>query len=180
MIVVTPPDPFVDKTRALAFLNKKLALSVPQDELFDQIIAASCAAIVERVGYVSPAGIEERVRFYDSGKGVLTARPVISVETPDIILLNPEGIVSGGTDVMDIQYTAGRTVTPENYEHAAFEMVLHLWNSTQNNQNQPLTGTSDQAIIPQTNWLLPIRVRELLGLGRNFRDMPFVAIEEEA
>jgi hypothetical protein len=187
MQVLVPPAPFITAEDMKAFLQKKVNLDSASEDQLNQILSAACYAIVERAGYVSPATIREKVRF-SNGLAVLTARPVLSVLNTDLVLENREGVISGVADgVVTVDYIAGRgniaTETepgtiPENYTMAAKEMCKHVWDAVTNNQTRPLSGTSDQVIIPQTNWLLPIRVREMIGLGREFRDMPFIATEQ--
>ena len=177
MQVLVPPDPFVTREEVIAYMNKKVNQTPDKAEILDLVISAACAACVERVGFISPATVRERIRF-TNGLGVTTARPVISVETEGVVLENREGVVSG-MGVLEVDYIAGRDPIPDNFKLAGMEMAVHVWNSSQNNQTRPLAGTADQVIIPQTNWLLPIRVREMLGLARTYRDHPFIATDQE-
>lgn len=177
MQVLVPPTPFITREETLAYMNKKVNQTPEKAEILDLVISAACSACVERVGYIGPAVIRERVRFVNN-LAVTTARPVISIETEGYTLENREGVVSG-SGVVELDYTAGRSPVPDNFKLAGLEMAVHVWNSSQNNQTRPIAGTADQVIIPQTNWLLPIRVREMLGLARTYRDTPFVAVEQE-
>lgn len=125
---------------------------------------------------------------------VLEERPVISVTTvvvdgatvPAADLVNgvdgwelsgPAGILTHTGcwpwGRITVTYTAGRLPLPGNVRLAALELAGHLWKQSQLNNGstaRPQSFGDDQVIMRGAAYALPIRVRELLGLGKNPTD----------
>ncbi|WP_433233715.1 hypothetical protein [Actinomadura nitritigenes] len=185
-MLTTEPADFIDVADLKAYM-KKAAGTADDDELAD-FVATACEMIRERIGEVSPvtAVVEACPR---GGIIVLEHRPVISITTvaelPGGDVVPPADEVAGtagwvldGKDAGLLRYTgcwprrvrvtyeAGRDPIPANIVQAAKELAAHLWRGPKLNAGggRP-TLNGDSATMIGSTFALPIRVRELLGLG---------------
>ncbi len=180
---VEPSDP--DGFISLADVNKFLKRPLDDPVLADWI-GPACAMIRERVGHVSPVQVVED--FADPcAPVILTEYPVIEVVSvvalPGLAAI-PEsdpavgtagwtlknGILrksSGWLGAVRVTYRVGRTPVPPNYTQAGKELAGHLWRNSQQNAGggRPPLSDDDTPVMPGAAFALPIRVRELLGLG---------------
>jgi hypothetical protein len=186
---VTTPDPFITVDELKTHLNKT---GSADDAELAGFVSAACAAITERVGHVSTVSVTSDVEV-SRRLAILPERPVVSVESVTALpsghaleetdetnrvygwTLRPGGTLGIATrGVCRVQgvYTAGRDPLPGNIRLAALELGAHLWRQSQLNSGggrPPIIG-DDQVVIPGLAYALPIRVRELLSLGKNPRD----------
>jgi hypothetical protein len=194
---VLPADPlaFIGLADTKEYMKKT---DTRDDEKLRAFIQASCAMIVERVGHVTPLEVTED----RSGCRtiVLRKRPVLEVvsvqklpglatvaeadlatgtagwvaEEPARILRHTSGYFG---DVR-ITYRVGRVPTPGHIRTAGYELVAHLWRTSQLNSGggRPPLSDMESPVIPGAAFALPIRVRELLGLGKDmFGDEVLIA-----
>lgn len=188
MITTSPVPDFITVQESKAFLKKSGA---DDDAKQAWYVSAACAAIVERIGQVSVVEAEDVVecRAYrrvivleerpalsvtsvvaDDGTAIPAADPPLVrgwVLTPGSGLLRHTG--HWPRQRLTITYTAGRDPLPGNIRLAALELAGHLWKQSQLNNGstaRPSAFGDDQAIMPGLAYALPIRVRELLGLGK--------------
>lgn len=182
---VEPSDP--DAFISLAAVNEFLGRSADDPDL-RKWLGPACRMIRDRMGHVSPVEFVED--FTDPRAPViLTEYPVIevvSVEALPGLAAIPEanpatgvagwtvknGIVrksSGWLGKVRVTYRAGRTPVPTNFTLAGWELAAHLWRNSQLNAGggRPALSDDDTPIMPGSAFALPIRVRELLGLGRD-------------
>jgi hypothetical protein len=186
-VLTTDPAPFITVEQVKVHMDKTTS---DDDAELEGFVSAACEAIRERIGEVSAvtAVVEPYSR---SGTIVLEHRPVISITTVQILPgLDevPEGDRGTGTDgwlmqepgagilthtsrfpgEVRVTYQAGRDPVPGNIHLAALELAAHLWRSSQLNSGggRPPIADNEQPIMPGSTWALPIRVRELLGLGK--------------
>jgi hypothetical protein len=176
------PDAFISLADVNTFLKR------PQgDELADWVRPA-CRMIRDRIGHVSPVTVTEDLT--GRGRLVLKESPVIevvsverlpglsAVSAADLaagvagwVLDGPAGLLSltaGVFGPVRVTYRAGRSPVPPNITLAGKELAGHLWRASQLNDaggRPPLTD-NDMPVMPGAAFALPIRVRELLGLGR--------------
>jgi hypothetical protein len=191
-VITTSPVPdFITVTDLKAHLKKS---GTDDDAKLAGFTSAACAAIVERIGQVSPVDAVDEVEHRHCRWRrviVLEDRPVVSVTTVqvaggDVIPpADPDNridgwVLDGGAGVLRhtsvwprgtirITYTAGRDPLPGNIRLAALELAAHLWKQSQLNTGsttRPPAFGDDQVIMPGLAYALPIRVRELLGLGK--------------
>lgn len=154
-------------------------------------VSAACYSIRDRIGEVSAVTAVVEVCSW-TDVIVLEHKPVISVtkveRLPGLDFV-PPGDRGTGTDGWLMQqpgagilqhtsrfpggvrvtYQAGRDPLPPNVRLAGLEMAAHLWRASQLNAGggRPAIADNEQPIIPGVAYALPIRVRELLGLGDN-------------
>ncbi|MBX6382026.1 MAG: phage gp6-like head-tail connector protein [Microbispora sp.] len=185
------PAPFITVAEVKAHMDKT---GTADDDELEGFVAAACEAIRDRIGEVSPVGavVEACAR---SDRLVLEHRPVVSitkVERLPGLETVPQGDRGTGVDgwlmqdpgagilshtsrfpgEVRVTYQAGRDPVPGNIRLAALEMAAHLWRSSQLNSGggRPPLADDEQPIMPGSAYALPIRVRELLGLGSNPTD----------
>ena len=183
---MTTADPFITVVELKAHLNKT---STADDDELAGFVSAACAAIFERIGHVSTTSVTADVDV-SRGLAILPERPVASVESvtalPGGVTLEEAdqesgtpgwtlrkggtlGITGGGVWRVRVTYTAGRDPLPGNVRLAALELAAHLWKQSQLNTGstvRPPSFGDDVTIIPGLAYALPIRVRELLGIGK--------------
>jgi hypothetical protein len=200
-VITATPDPWITVAELKAHMNKTAAAD---DAELAGFVAAACAAIVDRIGQVSPVAatadlaLSRRIRFRGYGVAVLPDCPVVEVSAVvavpggDLVpaadpLNNVRGWTLGAGGVLTVTgsmargvrvtYIAGRDPLPANIRLAALEMAAHLWKASQMNNSStrlPATFGGDQVTMPGAAFALPIRVRELLGLGKNPTDQILV------
>lgn len=186
---MTTPDPFITVDELKTHLRKT---SDTEDAELAGFVSAACAAITERVGHVSTTSVTSEVDV-SRRLAILPERPVVSVESvtalPDGQALEETdeaahvygwtlrpggtlGITTRGVCRVQVVYTAGRDPLPGNIRLAALELGGHLWKQSQlnNGGGRPQIIGDDVTVMPGLAYALPIRVRELLGLGKNPRD----------
>ncbi|WP_433225600.1 hypothetical protein [Actinomadura formosensis] len=161
------------------------------DDELAGFVSAACYSIRDRIGEVSAVtAVTEACSW--SSLIVLEHKPVIQVtkveRLPGLGLV-PAGDRGTGADGWLMQqpgagilqhtsafpgdvrvtYQAGRVPLPPNVRLAGLEMAAHLWRASQLNSGggRPAIADDGQPIIPGVAYALPIRVRELLGLGDN-------------
>jgi hypothetical protein len=191
---VEPADDgdFVSLADVKRHMNKT---SAGDDAELAGFVSAACRMITERIGQVSPATVTDEVSVrWRRRRIVLDTHPVIEVssvvvagnpvttipaadadagvtgwvlDSPGSAVLSHTGCWPAGT--IRIIYRAGRTPIPGNVRLAALELAAHLWRSSEQNfgGGRPGLSGSDEVTMPGAAWALPIRVRELLGLGKN-------------
>lgn len=180
---------FISLRETKKHLKKDPAKTTDDAELIE-FISAACSKITELIGPVAPVDVTQRARPGCDRTIILGQHPVISVTSvtvdgqteseadpdtgapgwtldPAAGLLGHFGRWPYGT--VTVTYRVGRTPLPGNIRLAALELVGHLWKQSQLNNGAgrpPITG-DDQVIVAGAAYALPLRVRELLGLGRN-------------
>lgn len=182
------PAPFITVDEVKTHMDK--TSTADEDELAG-FVSAACEAIRERIGEVSAVtAVVEACSW--TNVLILEHKPVIEVtkveRLPGLGLV-PQGDRGTGTDGWLMQqpgagilehtsrfpgdvrvtYQAGRVPLPGNVRLAGLEMAAHLWRASQLNGGggRPAITDNEQPIIPGVAYALPIRVRELLGLGDN-------------
>lgn len=195
---VEPADDgdFVSLADVKRHMNKT---SANDDQEMAGFISAACQMIVERIGPVSPVSTSKTIwRRHIRRAVILDLRPVIEVAsvTADGVAI-PQADPDTGTDgwelnaksgvlthsrrwppaeCLHITYRAGRTPVPGNIRLAALELCAHLWRASQQNfgGGRPGLPGADDVVMPGAAYALPIRVRELLGLGAQPTAEPLV------
>ena len=185
MLTGIPAD-FITVAELKTHLNKTVSTD---DAELAGFISAACQMIRDRIGQVSPVAA---VDLSDGRRRsiVLTEHPVASVTTVEVaggeVILPADP--DTGTDgweldggagflrntgswppgAIRVTYTAGRDPLPGNIRLAALELGGHLWKQSQLNSGggRPQITGDDQVIMPGLAYALPLRVRELLGLGK--------------
>jgi hypothetical protein len=182
---------------SLADIKKHLRKTSDADDAdLAGFISAACQMIVERIGPVSPTPRTDtvHVRGWCDNTIVLDASPVITVTSvtvrgPSPVTVpqaDPDAGVDGWelhagagvlthtrrwpTGTLQILYRVGRIPPYGNVRLAGLELTGHLWKQSQLNTGsitRPPSFGDDQVIMPGAAYALPIRVRELLGLGKN-------------
>jgi hypothetical protein len=189
-VITTSPVPdFITAAELKTHLNKT---STADDAELAGFVSAACQMIVDRIGQVSPVDAQDIVDVCGLRRTIVlqerpatavtsvmladgTAVPAADLEnhvagwvfTPGAGLLRHTGYWP--RQQVTVTYTAGRDPLPGNIRLAALELAGHLWKQSQLNsggRRPPVIG-DDQVIIPGAAYALPIRVRELLGLGKN-------------
>lgn len=178
------PEPFITVDDLKAYM-KKAAGTADDAELTD-FAATACEMIRRRVGEVSPVtGVSDCC----GALVVLEHRPVVSItsvetlpggtavaeadeeagtsgwvlQSKDAAILRFVGVRPGRVRVT---YQAGRDPVPANITQAAKELAAHLWRGPKLNAGGGRPSLSgDSATVVGSTFALPIRVRELLGLG---------------
>jgi hypothetical protein len=189
-VITTQPADFVTVDEVKTHTNKS---GTADDAELGGFVSAACRMIRERIGEVSAVTAVEDARA--RRQIVLEARPVISVTSVQTLpgltavpAADPSTGVAGwsldgGAGVLThtsrwpsqsvrVTYQAGRSPLPGNVRLAALELAAHLWRSSQLNSGgvRPLMTDSEAPVMPGSAYALPIRVRELLGLGSNPTD----------
>lgn len=177
MSVVQLPD-------AKAYLNN---VSTATDAELQTFIDAAEAAIVQRIGPLTPAAQTSRVRGWSTTLqlpvwpvALLTSvTPVggTALNVADLIV-DPDGLRTVewlqygyfGARWYDVVYTAGRTVTasvnPDIYK-ADLELIRHMWTTQRGKAvGGPAAATrlvpGDVGTVPGAGYTFPARVTELL------------------
>lgn len=185
-MLTTQPDPFIDVEQVKTHLKKT---GTANDDELEMYVGAACEMIRDLVGEVSPVAAEDIRRLRGHHRIVTEHRPVISLDkvtddagtdvTDAYTLVNLEGVIEGTFGgKLTIAYTCGRQPIPDNITLAALELAAHLWRASQNGgaSGAPqFSDASDGVQLIGSAFALPIRVRELLGLGRRGTDSPVVA-----
>lgn len=181
--VVEPSDPdaFISLADLNAFLKRPL-----DDPAVQEWIGPACSMIRDRIGHVSPVQYVED--FTDPCAPVILAEhPVIEVVSvaalPGLAAITEadpatgvtgwtlkNGILRGSSGWLGpvrVTYRAGRTPVKPNITLAGKELAGHLWRNSQLNGGggRPPLSDDDTPVMPGAAFALPIRVRELLGLG---------------
>lgn len=187
-MITTQPDDFITVAEVKTHMDK--TDGTVDDAEMAGFVSAACQMIRERVGEVSE--VTAVVEHHPHGDVlVLDHRPVIEITTvqqlpglaavPEAdegagtsgwVLVSLEGVMrhtSCWPGRVRVTYQAGRDPLPGNIRLAALELAAHLWRSSQLNSGggRPAFGDSETPIMPGSAYALPIRVRELLGLGQN-------------
>lgn len=187
MLTGTPAD-FITVAELKTHLNKA---SAADDAELAGFVSAACQMIRDRIGHVSPVAAVDLSDGRRHRSIVLTDHPVVSVTTVEVAggEVIPPADPDTGTDgweldsdagflrnteswppgTIRVTYTAGRDPLPGNIRLAALELAGHLWKQSQLNSGggRPQITGDDQVIMPGLAYALPLRVRELLGLGKN-------------
>lgn len=181
--VVEPSNP--DAFISLADLNRFLKRPLDDPEV-QEWIGPACQMIRERIGHVSPVRFVED--FVDPCAPVILAEyPVAAIESvqtlPGLAAIpaaDPATGVAGWTvkngilrkssgrlGPVRVTYRAGQTPVRPNITLAGKELAGHLWRNSQLNSGggRPPLSDDDTPVMPGAAFALPIRVRELLGLG---------------
>jgi hypothetical protein len=190
MITTSPVPDFITVDELKSHLKKS---GTEDDAKLDGFVAAACSAIVERIGQVAVVEAEDVVECRGYRRViVLEERPAIAVTSVTqydgtvLPAADPDNSVAGwqlkpGSGLLyaadfarfsgrlTVTYTVGRDPVPGNVSLAALELAGHLWKQSQLNTGstaRPPSFGDDQVVIPGLAYALPIRVRELLGLGK--------------
>jgi hypothetical protein len=199
LAVTVVPDPFITNAQALEFLKK----TGDTDDLSAWITAA-CEAIRQRIGHVTPVSVVEDFTDW-CDPVILTQRPILEVtlvqrlpgletipqadpstgtagwirkEASNSPIITYSTGWSGWLGSVRVAYRAGRDPIPGNITLAGLELIGHLWRQSQLNGDggRPPLNTDDMPVMPGAAFALPIRVRELLGIGRDmFGDEVLIA-----
>ncbi|TDB88349.1 phage gp6-like head-tail connector protein [Actinomadura sp. KC216] len=187
-MLTTVPADWITVAEVKAHMDKT---STADDAELAGFVSAACEAIRERIGEVSEVTAVVEARSW-TDVIVLEHKPVVSitkVERLPGLELVPEGDRGTGADgwlmlqpgagvlthtsrfpgEVRVTYQAGRDPLPGNVRLAGLELAAHLWRASQLNAGggRPAIADNEQPIIPGIAYALPIRVRELLGLGNN-------------
>lgn len=184
LVEPTDPDAFISLASAVRFLKADSGVDLTI------WLRAACRAIRDRVGHVSPVSVTEDF----TGRCdpvVLAERPVmeiVSVQRLPGLEAVPEfdpatGAAgwtrknsspvlthsSGWLGPVRVEYRVGRSPVPPNYSLAAYELTGHLWRNSQLNGSggRPPLSDDDMPVMPGAAFALSIRVRELLGIGKD-------------
>jgi hypothetical protein len=157
-------------------------------------VATACQMIRSRIGEVAPVTAVVDVSTRRRDVLVLEHRPVISITSVQVLPglaavaagdegTGVDGWVLSAKDAailrhtsrfparVRVTYQAGRDPVPANVGLAAKELTAHLWRGPKLNAGGGRPSLSgDSATMVGSTFALPIRVRELLGLGR---DVPY-------
>jgi hypothetical protein len=197
-VITATPDPWITVAELKTHANKTSAAD--DVELAGFVAAACTVITdrIGQVSPVAATAdlplSRHRRRLYGHGVAVLPDCPVVEVSA---VVTLPGGEVVPAADALNnahgwtlgpggvltvtgamarrvrVTYTAGRDPLPGNIRLAALELAGHLWKASQlNNSSQRLPAGfgGDQVTMPGAAYALPIRVRELLGLGTNPTD----------
>lgn len=190
-MITTNPVDFITVAEVKTHMDK--AGGTVDDVEMSGFVASACQMIRERIGEVSAvtAVVEHCTR---RDVIVLEHRPVISItkveRLPGLALVPPgdagTGVAGWVLESLEgilrhthcwpgsvrVTYQAGRTPLPGNVRLAGLELAAHLWRSSQLNSGgtRPAFGDSETPVMVGSAYALPIRVRELLGLGKNPTD----------
>lgn len=192
-MITTPPADFITVDELKTHMDKADKADSADNAEMAGFVSAACEMIRGRVGEVSEVtAVVEHCPHGDVL--VLDHRPVIEITTvqqlpgltaiPEAdegtgtagwVLESPEGVLrhtSCWSGRVRVTYQAGRDPVPGNVRLAALELAAHLWRSSQQNSGgtRPAFGDSETPIMVGSAYALPIRVRELLGLGANPSD----------
>lgn len=187
---VQPVDPaaFISLADVKTHMKKT---GTADDEELRWFVAAACQLIRERMGDVIPTTVTEDVPA-GCKTIVLRRRPVMSVTSvltlPGLQAIPEANEVTGadgwklnaGPGVLThtrcfpsrarILYRVGRAPLAANFRLAGLELSAHLWLSRKMNAGGGRPSLNqDQPVMAGSAFALPIRVRELLGLGRDDR-----------
>ena len=181
------PNPFIEVDDLKAHLKKS---GSGDDEELETFVGAACEMIRDLVGEVAEVtAVDHRSLTSRRDKLVTAHRPVISItsiedasgtalDSSTYTLANPEGVITGAfAGDLTITYVCGRNPVPDNVTLAALELGAHLWRASQNGgaAGAPqFNDASDGVQLIGSAFALPIRVRELLGLGRRGTDEPLI------
>lgn len=191
MITTSPVPDFITADDLKAHLRKS---GTDDDAKLTGFVSAACTAIVERIGQVASVdAVDEADNRHRHRRRsiVLQARPVVSVDTVEVAggdeipPADPDNHVDGWVldrgagvvrhtrvfprGVIRVAYEAGRDPVPGNIRLAALELGGHLWKQSQlanNSTARPPSFGDDTLVLPGLAYALPLRVRELLGLGK--------------
>lgn len=189
MITTSPVPDFISTDDLKSFLKKS---GTDDDTKLAGFVTAACAAIVERIGQVSVVEAEDVVECGGRRRViVLEERPAIEVisvtqdDGTELPAADPDNGVAGwrlkaGSGLLyadrcwprgrlTILYTVGRDPVSGNILLAGKELGGHLWKQSQLNNSstaRPAAFGDDQVVMPGLAWAMPMRVRELLGLGK--------------
>ena len=153
------------------------------DDELRNFLQAVTEVVEAKVGPCVRRTTTQRVAGYSAAAIVLNQAPVITVTsvtsvwsggpawtTPQLIVDGDAGIVSvqfGAPPFWygpwDVAYVSGRAVVPERFQHAAKELLRHLWDSQRGQlAAAPLGG---ETFTTTTGWAfsVPNRVVELLA-----------------
>lgn len=195
--VVEPSDP--DAFISLADVNKFLKRPLDDPDVREWI-GPACSMIRDRMGHVSPQRFVED-HFKRCEPVILRERPIIEIESvqrlpglevvpqadpaagaagwirePDSPILSHYS--SSWLGPVRVTYRAGRTPVPANFTLAGRELAGHLWRNSQLNAGggRPPLSDGDTPVMTGAAFALPIRVRELLGIGKDmFGDEVLIA-----
>ena len=186
MLTGIPAD-FITVAELKTHLNKTAATD---DAELAGFVAAGCQMIRDRIGQVSPVDAVDLTDGRRHRSIVLTEHPVVSVTAVEVAggevvppadpdagidgweldgaagFLRHTGLWPSGT--IRVTYIAGRDPLPGNVRLAGLELAGHLWKQSQLNNStaRPSSFGDDVTVMPGVAYALPIRVRELLGLGK--------------
>lgn len=194
-MITATPAPWITVAELKTHVTKT---SDGDDAELAGFVAAACTVITDRIGPVSPVAATADVTLHRQrpgrGGAVLPDHPVVAVSAVETLpgggaipaadpltdshgwTLAPGGVLlvtSATSRRVRVTYTAGRDPLPANIRLAALELAGHLWKASKlNNSSQRLPAGfgGDQVTMPGAAYALPIRVRELLGLGTNPTD----------
>lgn len=181
MLTGDPPAPFIDVAQLKTHMKKT---GTADDTELETFVGAACQMIRELVGEESPVTATDVRRLRGHRRIVTEHRPVISLDSAvdadgtDVLdqftLVNHEGVIEGDfCGEVTFGYTCGRNPIPDNHTLAALELGAHLWRASQNGGAvgaPQFNDASDGVQLIGSAFALPIRVRELLGLGRRGTD----------
>lgn len=197
-MITATPDPWITVAELKTHMNKTSAADDAELAGFIAAACAVITDRIGQVSPVAAAADlaldRHRRRFYGYGVAVLPDWPVVEVSA---VVTLPGGEVVPAADAVNnvhgwtlgpggvltvtgllsrgvrVTYTAGRDPLPGNVRLAALELSGHLWKASQLNNSSarlPAGFGGDQITMPGAAYALPIRVRELLGLGTNGTD----------
>jgi hypothetical protein len=154
------------------------------DELLN-FLAAVTEVIESKVGPCVRRTVTQRAAAQGGPQIVLTQAPVISVTSVtsvwaggptwtgnSLVLDTDAGIVTTQLGAVpfyygpwDVVHTVGRAVIPERYQHAAKELLRHLWDTQRGElEAGPLSASSGETFTTSAGWAfsIPNRVLEML------------------
>lgn len=189
-MITTEPADFIDVDEVKVHMDKTSGVD---DVELAGFVKAACQMIRERIGEVSAVTAVDQ--YWPCGDTiVLDHRPAISVTsvtssgsgavpagdpgagTAGWWLESKDGAILRHTGRfpwhVQVTYQPGRDPLPGNVRLAGLELAAHLWRSSQQNSGgtRPAFGDNETPVMVGSAYALPIRVRELLGLGANPTD----------
>lgn len=186
-MLTTTPEPFITVPDLKTHLKKT---GEADDTELATFAGAACEMIRGLIGEVSSVTAKDHRSLAGRRDKLVTEhRPVISItsiadadgtalDSSAYTLANSEGVITGRfAGDLTITYTCGRQPVPDNITLAALELAAHLWRGSQNAgaAGAPqFNSDSDGVQLINSPFALPIRVRELLGLGKRGTDEPKV------
>ena len=170
---------------SLADAKKQLNIASTEtrddDELRGFITGASLAVERELGRIVARRSFTERRTTNGDGQVLLSNVPVLALTSAvssdgsttwnvaNLDLDNATGLVGvkSGPPLsgdVDVTYTAGLRIVPDDYQLATLIVVQHLWETQRGTMGVQLGGSQEPEYVPGRGFALPRRALELLGV----------------
>jgi hypothetical protein len=156
------------------------------DDELRNFLQAVTEVVESKVGPCVRRTVTQRAAPAGGGQIVLTQAPVISVTSvtsvwtggptwtgASLVVDTDAGIVTTQLGAVpfyygpwDVVHTVGRAIVPERYQHAAKELLRHLWDTQRGQlESGPLSASSGETFTTSAGWAfsIPNRVLEMLA-----------------